>query len=104
MKYTPIALFFLINACAKHPEPCASAEKSICTHNIVNGFYICKSPETGRDSIFGHWGWTFVDTVSVCDTAQWLMNKRKEDKESYYLTDPADRWKRDAFPNSCRCE
>ena len=108
MKHFIIAVLaaFLFYQCAKEPtaEPCTSTLKATCTHNIVNSWQICPSPTTGRDSIFNHSGWTIIDTISVCDTAQWLIDARRQDKLQYDLADPSDHWLMEEFPSTCGCK
>jgi hypothetical protein len=73
-----ISTIVLMTACVKQPlvEPCISTEKAVCTHNIVSSWQICPNPHTGKMEVVNVWVSTKIDTMSVCDTTDWLYNKR----------------------------
>lgn len=106
MKNIIFALFTLLAiSCTKESqiEPCTSTVQVICFHTKINNWQVCPDPVTGKPYIVSASGPTTLDTMSVCDTAQWLIDTRAYDNWYKTAGEPKDFWLKEGAPNSCGC-
>lgn len=97
----------LVYSCTKEPSdlPC-DGPKVICWHNVPNSWKSCPNPNTGVLETVLTGSWLTVDSVSVCDTTQWLNLTRQHDIEWININTTGDSLLQELkkkYPPSCGC-
>lgn len=92
-------------ACQKDTttEPCIGTQTT-CWHIVINSWTICPDPDNpGETMVTACGGPITIDTLSTCDTSQWLATTRKWNQDYMNFGTPESQKLKKEYPSTCGC-